>query len=245
MSWRIRERPDGFLLHRVLWKAFPTCCLHLLELSASCQGAQATPSGIWALQLRVLSWAGDRGKEKMTGKPGAVGAATIFFCPKGLTHSLPNLNSLWRWHLPCLSPVSWCTHLLLHCGLRVQPECHEENSSIWHNWPREPGQCWSWDQASSLLSSLSAKGEQKSSTPEQRKSRVWSLGLLGKAEQTFSAWRVSNRSREWRPAPKERKGINKGQHCGSWWVVSHMPLSRGDHHLPVSSEWLPIPFSFV
>ena len=59
----------------------------------------------WTLQLRVLSWAGDRDKEKMTVKPGAVGVATIFFCPKSLNHSLPNLNSLWCWHLHCLSPI--------------------------------------------------------------------------------------------------------------------------------------------
>ena len=95
------------------------------------------------------------------------------------------------------------------------------------------------------LQGLSQGGTGKFHT---RAKEVQSLkpGSTGQGRADFQCLkRVSDRSREWRPAPKERKGINKGQHCGSWWVVSHMPLSRGDHHSPVSSEWLPIPFSFV
>ena len=122
--------------------------------------------------------------------PGAVGVATIFFCPKGLNQSSQPKQPV------MLAPPLPVTRLMVHpSALALWAQ-----SPVWVSWwgfihlAQLTERTWAmlelWSSFILALQALS-QGGQKSSTPEQRKSRVWSLGLLGKAGQTFSAWRES------------------------------------------------------
>ena len=170
---------------------------------------------------------------------------TDYRVPKGLHQSLPKPRGLY-----VLLPPEPITHLrapspALALWTQPQPEGCSENSSLLHILTKR---AWAmlglqWQSALVLANRApSAEGSrqvqhQSKGSPESKQ-----RGSIGKGGQMSNIWTESRiRSAGWRPAPRERKGINKGSPWGSWQVLSLLSLSQGNHSLllpiPMASQW--------